>query len=311
MKNLLFLLLVVGACATSACDDLDDLSNSEVVRYAEMQVSRVEPPMLGLFASRDNAAHHGAKAATLVWHKGGVLATTTITAIFWGPSWADHAFARDKISGLGSFYGGLGGSSYAATNTEYSGSNGAVTTSVAYGGSVLELSSTGFSSPPSAGAVLAEVCTVVPTAASNGYYPVYTDIPRGNAGYCAWHSYGMCPNGVTVQFAFFFALDGDPGCDPGDTATSHSQGLAALANVSGHEYSEAVTDPQSGGWYDAQGEENGDKCAWAWPSGSPPYVTFTNGSKWKIQGNWSNAAYLAQTGYPNDDGERGCRFTAP
>ena len=48
---------------------------------------------------------------------------------------------------------------------------------------------------------------------ANGYYPVYSDQPRGNAGYCAWHSSGTI-NGIRVQFGFFFNLDGDPGCDP-------------------------------------------------------------------------------------------------
>jgi hypothetical protein len=50
-----------------------------------------------------------------------------------------------------------------------------------------------------------------------------------------------------VQFAFFFNLDGDPGCDPADTQTGHSQGLAALANVTAHEISEARSDPANPG----------------------------------------------------------------
>jgi hypothetical protein len=127
---------------------------------------------------------------------------------------------------------------------------------------------------------------------ANGYYPVYTDIPRGSAGYCAWHSYGTI-NGTPVQFAFFFNLDGDSGCDPGSTVPRQSQGLAALANVSGHELSEALTDPRNGGWYDSRGAENADKCAWKFHNDE----TFSNGSTWLIQGNWSNAAYTANTGY--------------
>ena len=153
--------------------------------------------------------------------------------------------------------------------------------------------------------VLAAVCRNIrnPDPNGNGYYPVYTDIPRGHANYCAWHSYGSC-GGVPVQFAFFFNLDGDPGCDPQDTQTGHSQGLSALANVTAHEISEARTDPASpGAWYDAQGAENGDKCAWTFGA---PYVMFTDGSKWKLQGEWSNAAYNAQTGYPNSSGQKGC-----
>jgi len=128
---------------------------------------------------------------------------------------------------------------------------------------------------------------------ANGYYPVYTDLPRGHAGYCAWHSYGTCA-GVPVQFGFFFSLDGDPGCDPQDTSGAHSQGLAALANVSGHEWSEEITDPRNGGWWDSSGAENADKCAWTFNG----MVTLRNNSQWKVQGNWSNNAYdNGQTGY--------------
>ena len=149
------------------------------------------------------------------------------------------------------------------------------------------------------------MCKVItsPDPSGNGYYAVYTDTPRGNAGYCAYHSVGTC-NGVRVQFAYFFKLDGDAGCDPGDTSGLHSQGLAALSNVSGHELSEARSDPANpGAWYDSQGEENGDKCAWTFGA---PLVTFSNGTQWKIQGEWSNAAYTAGTGYPNSSGQRGC-----
>jgi hypothetical protein len=159
------------------------------------------------------------------------------------------------------------------------------------------------------GPILSEVCKEITNGmvpldtTGNGYYPVYTDVKRGNAGFCAWHSAGTC-NGQRVEFAFFFKLDGDPGCDPGDTTTGHSQGLAALANVSAHELSEARTDPASpGAWYDSSGAENGDKCAWTF---NVPSVKFSNGVSWKLQGEWSNAAYTAGTGYPNNSGQRGC-----
>jgi hypothetical protein len=142
-----------------------------------------------------------------------------------------------------------------------------------------------------------------PDPSGNGYYAVYTDVPRGKAGYCAYHSAGSC-GGVPVQFAFFWKLDGDPGCDPDDTSGLHSQGLAALVNVSGHELSEARSDPTNpGAWYDATGAENGDKCAWTF---NVPLVTFSDGSQWKIQGEWSNAAYTAGRGYPNSSGQKGC-----
>jgi hypothetical protein len=35
-------------------------------------------------------------------------------------------------------------------------------------------------------------------------------------------------------------------------------------------------------------------------------LKFSNGSQWKIQGNWSNGAYNSKTGYANPDGLPGC-----
>jgi hypothetical protein len=161
-------------------------------------------------------------------------------------------------------------------------------------------------SPASGGgstsAILAEVCkqitagNIVPDPSGNGYYPVYTDLRRGSAAYCAYHSFGMC-GAAAVQFAFFWNLDGDSGCDPQDTSGLHSQGLAALANVTGHELSEARSDPANpGAWYDENGQEDGDKCAWTL---GVPLVTFSDSTQWKVQGEWSNQAYTAGTGYPN------------
>jgi hypothetical protein len=227
------------------------------------------------------------------------MPSATVKTIFWGTSWSG---SDPKIAGLQSFYGGYNQSHYALTSTEYTGSNGQVGTTVSLLSPVVD--TTNASGGGSTSAILAEACKFF-TGPNDGnaYYAVYTDLPRGNAGYCAWHSSGTC-GGTTVRFAFFWKLDGDAGCDPQDTTTGHPQGLAALANVSAHELAEAMTDPGSpGGWYDSTGAENGDKCAWAF---NVPSVTFSNGSQWKLQGEWSNAAYTAGTGYPNRSGQRGC-----
>ena len=228
------------------------------------------------------------------------LGDAATQVIFWGASWADPNFAGDKIKGIDSWYTGFGGSNYAATSNEYKGSNGQVSSSVSYFGSQVDTSAAPKGAPKTS-AILAEVCSHITNPVTSGYYAVYVDTPRGHAGYCAWHSWGQC-NGVNVQFAFFFNLDNDPNCSP-DVNNGHSQGLAALANVSGHELSEARTDPRGDGWFDSSGEENGDKCAWAF---NVPSVTFSNGTKWQIQGEWSNHAYDTNTGYPNLSGQNGC-----
>jgi hypothetical protein len=254
------------------------------------------------------AAHQSARTRNpLMTNHGGKVMTTAVTKnIFWGTTWG--SYTGDKLTGLDAWYTGYSGSNYAKTVTEYTGTNGQVGPTTAHQGHIVDTSAA--SGGGNTAAVLAEVCKVIisPDSAGNGYYAVYTDLPRGNAGYCAWHASGKCGS-TTVQFAFFWKLDGDAGCDPQDTSGLHSQGLAALANVTAHELSEARTDPSTssatgaGGWYDSSGSENGDKCAWTFGA---PLVTFSNSSQWKVQGEWSNAAYTASTGYPNSSGQKGC-----
>ena len=180
------------------------------------------------------------RSPVMTYHGGKIMPTAVTKAIFWGSSWPNATSAGDKIAGLDSWYTGFSGSNYAKTSDEYTDTvNGVhqVGATTTYQGHVVDPSAASGGSNTSV--ILAEVAKTVTAPDPNGYYPVYTDVPRGNANYCAWHSVGTVA-GVQVQFAFFFRLDGDPGCDPVDTTTGHSQGLAALANVSAHELSEAT-----------------------------------------------------------------------
>ena len=265
----------------------------------DLEVQRPQPngpPMLGIHWARGVHGAHGGGSPDMTSHGGAIMTTAATQAIFWGPGWSNPG---DKITGLDNWYSGFGGSNYAKTSDEYTGTNGQVTASVSYGGHFTD--TTKASGGNQTSSILAEVCRVIPNPVSNGYYAVYVDLPR-KGNYCAYHSYGSCGS-TPVQFAFFWKLDGDAGCDPGSNVSGQSQGLEALANVSGHELSEARTDPRNGGWYDSQGEENADKCAWTF---NVPSVKFSNGTLWKIQGEWSNNAYDTNTGYPNLSGQNGC-----
>jgi hypothetical protein len=252
-------------------------------------------PAHGFVPSRNASRAARNRVLQLVWHNGPVMHATTVVPVYWGSRWSSSTFVGDKVSGLNTLYLGIGGTPYARTNGEYTDSSGSVnTSSIGKSGNLTDTSATP-SGAPSTSAVLSEVAKVTGNhPVANAYYPVYSDQPRGNAGYCAWHSSGTI-GGVRVQFGFFFNLDGDPGCDPqSPSSLGHSQGLAALANVSGHELSEMLTDPQLNAWYDQKGEENSDKCAWTWNG-----TVAIGGQSWKIQGNWSNAAASARTGYAN------------
>jgi hypothetical protein len=278
-------------------------AQSDKSANTETRDTRPEPPMLGKHLAKGlnkpaPPTSVGRKVQLLTYHGGNVIiASPQIRPIFWGTSWTNST----KITGLNQFYAGVG-SPYLTSNTEYTNSLGThVIGTVSAGQSVVD-NTAAPSGAPATSAILAEVCKVIANVQSNGYYPVYVDTKRGNAGYCAWHSWGTCGS-TNVQFAFFFNLDGDPGCDPQDTETGNGQGLAALANVSGHELSEFLTDPRGDGWFDRSGAENSDKCAWTF---GPNAIPFANGTLWKIQGNWSNNAYNLNQGYYDAGKVRGC-----
>ena len=245
---------------------------------ANQNPNKKEPPLLGPHWERATASTRAvAGNPDMTYHGGPILPSVTVKAIFWGSSWP--SYTGDEITGLEKWYKYVGtttnggGSSYFASSNEYTDNAGRkVGTAITYQGHVVD----GSSAPkrPSTSAVLAEVCKKVPNPVTNAYYPVYIDHPRG-----------------------------DPGCDPQSTVSGQSQGLKALANVTGHELSETRSDPKGNAWYDSSGEENADKCAWKFGG---PYVTFLNGTHWKIQGNWSNYDYDHGTGYKNSSGEAGC-----
>jgi hypothetical protein len=280
-------------------------SGALFAQEAQSGHGKPEPPMMGIHWAKGERPTNGQGSGTsplMTNHGGNIMPNVQpVQAIFWGTNWTFAPFTSDKISGIDTFYSGIGNSTYAHTCAEYSGPSGVFAgDSITYNGHIVDTSRA--SNGQRTGPILAEVCNQITNLQPNGYYPVYVDLPRGHANYCAWHSAGSC-NGVPVQFAFFFNLDGDPGCDPQDTSKLHSQGMAALANVSGHEISETRTDPRLNAWFDSSGAENGDKCAWTFGS---KLLSFTNGSQWKIQGNWSNSAYTNGTGYPNSSGQAGC-----
>src|SRR3954468_12678587 len=163
-----------------------------------------EPPPLGIHWAKGSpqaqqaiqaAKTAGARNANMTWHNGAIMNSSSTQAIFWGTKWGNSSFVSDKISGLDSWYTGFGNSNYAKTNLEYTGTNGQVGAGSSYGGHIVDTTTASGGGSPSA--ILSEVCRRIAKPVSNGYYAVYTDLPRGNAGYCAWHSYGSC-GGVPV-----------------------------------------------------------------------------------------------------------------
>lgn len=248
-----------------------------------------------------HAAHGGGGggSALMTLHGGNILVTNKTMAIFWG-AWSSPG---DIISGIDTFFSGWGGSGMAGDSTEYYGTtNGNVTSTSSYLGHTIDSSTPPNKALSTSGAV-AEGCKITGNNPDpNALYLIYTSTGAGHVSYCAWHSWGTCSNGAPIQVAYMPNITGIAGCDPGSDVTTESQGLAAVVNVTSHELSETITDPRGGGWFDSSNGENGDKCAWSFHND----VNLSNGSKWKLQMEWSNNAYTAGTGYANTSGQKGC-----
>ena len=301
-------LALVLPLALAACVDLEDDSSTEQAATGEAGLHGAPEH---LFHGRGDArpgGGGGGGSPLMTNHGGTVLTVGKVRAIFWGSAWqTDAAFAADKVAGLDTFFAGYGNSAYAGASTEYSGSNGAVTSAMNYLGHEFDSTEPPANKALSTTQAVAEACARTnnnpdPTAV----YFLFTSTGAGHASYCAWHSWGTCSNGAPLQVAYMPNIDGLAGCDPQDTSGLHSQGLAALANVTAHELAEAITDPRGTGWFDGGGAENGDKCAWRFSPNNGGRVTLSNASQWKLQGEWSNAAYTVGTGYANSSGQNGC-----
>jgi hypothetical protein len=74
------------------------------------------------------------------------------------------------------------------------------------------------------------------------------------------------------------------------TTPHGDRAVDAELSVMSHEHFEAVTDPFLNGWYDINGDENGDKCAWK----------FSTASSWGNQMGTSGRYYLLQDEFSNN-----------
>jgi len=249
-----------------------------------------------LHAQSFGAGKPGGSSTLMTAHGGTVLTSNTTMAIYWG-AWNTN---DPIVAGLDKFFGGWGTSGMAKDSTEYAGTNGQVTASSSYSGHVFDASAAPGKALSTSQAV-GEACKITNNnPVSNAVYFIYTSTGAGHVNYCAWHSWGTCSNGAQIQVAYMPNITGIAGCDPVSDVTSN-EGLAALANVTSHELSEAITDPRGAGWFDSSGAENGDKCAWSFNNN-----VNIGGASWKLQMEWSNKAYSAGTGFLNRSGEAGC-----
>ena len=118
--------------------------------------------------------------------------------------------------------------------------------------------------------------------------------------YCAYHS-DFVSGGVETLYSNQ-PYAGVPACD----SNQHPNGDVAdsTINLISHEHNEAITDPLGNAWYDASGNENGDKCVWNFgnalgSTANGQYNQLINGRDYYLQQEWNNATRSCVLTMPN------------
>jgi serine protease len=226
-------------------------------------------------------------ADNLSYGGGPIENTPTVYLVFWGSQWDSDA--NGVQSYLTNFFSGVGTGSdnWSTIMTQYPDGNG---NPPAFNGSVLGGTWVDDGSAAPGSASQSDIANEANNGASHfGVSGPNADIfvvsPSGtspdgfpNSGFCAWHDW----NGNVAYTNMPYVLDAGSSCG----ANSVQNQLDGFSIVGGHEYAEAVTDPEpSSGWVASDGEEIGDLCAWQ----NLTALNLGTGS-FAIQPLWSNNA---------------------
>jgi hypothetical protein len=242
----------------------------------------------------------GTVTPAITYHSPGpVMAGTVHTYAIWYGNWNQsngsdtpegQQIVRDLLSSIGN-------SPYFNLNTTYSISGQTITGAVTFAG---ETTDTGTKTRLRDSDILNIVNSAITSGAlpydANGVYFVLTSSNVAEQSgfctrYCGWHT-AATPSAGHVRYSFVGNANRClNACAAQTTSPNGNAGVDGMCSVISHELEEAVTDPDLNAWYDSQGAENADKCAWTFghfqqqlPSGA--WYNVTLGSrKYLIQRN--------------------------
>jgi hypothetical protein len=247
-----------------------------------------------------------ASANNMIYHGGLVETVPAVYIVYWGPEWTQgFSFKQGSFTYTSTtvqryvqaFFNNVGGSQWAGVQTQYCQNIGPAFSCAGQPYAQYVTNPTrqlkGVWTDPSP--VPAEIVTTalaenstndpleaeaIAAAAHFGYninatYFILTPPNHGATGYgsvyCAYHSETGHTTGHGVRYTFMpYVPEQGAGCGMNSVNQNDVFGngyLDGYSIVAGHEYAEAVTDPDNqmgtqDGWNDVTTSENGDKCAW-------------------------------------------------
>lgn len=251
--------------------------------------------------------HPGASTTNGIYYHGGPVIPGTVNLYFiWygnfvnGPAPSDTSATVSLLNWLFSA-GGLGSSPYASINSTYYDKSQSVSGRYALAVSMSDSYSHGtqLSDAGVAAIVAAAIAhNLLPKDANGVYYVLTSSDVAETSGfcskYCGWHSHTPLV-GTDIKFAFIGNPDRCPSsCEEQLLSPNDDSGADAMASVIAHETNESINDPDLNAWYDLNGNESSDKCAWKWGPvngilGDGAWNMTVAGHNWLIQMNWENS----------------------
>ena len=282
-------------------------------------------PTTPRFSNNGNELNHGAATAGgqltqagINYHGGPVLqAQTNVAAVYWaastiysgGPTPGSNGAGSADNSNVGYFLNHIGGSPYYAINTTYTNASGtAIANIVNY---TQYWANNSYNVPSGKTRVTdSNMVAMLQYAFNNGkltydpntLYAIFTQGTVNLGGgfgtqYCAYHTHGTVTiNGVS-KTVLYAAMPDDyakaSACSAGYASPNNDPHADAEVSTLVHEIEETTTDMMGNAWYDNQGYENADKCAWTFgttfTTSNGGVANVTLGTKnFLIQRNWLN-----------------------
>jgi len=262
------------------------------------------------FWAKGRAPNSGS-GGNLLYHGGPVVVNKmTAYAIFWEP---DHTFVGSTYNSLlMRYFRDVGDSPLYENNEQYTDTSGGAPLDAVLGGSWVDKAPY-----PSVPFVLdSDIQNEVTHAMNvNGWTPgihhaffVFTslneficmsphlsDCSAPFGGFCAYHSSFGDANSPTLYGAMPYDGNFLAGCYALNTSPNRNAAADAEISTTSHEQIELATDPlvnvpNLGSWYDAAGNEIGDKCAYVYgPLKKNGANVSWNGHSYVVQGEWDNA----------------------
>ncbi|MHB8596366.1 MAG: outer membrane protein assembly factor BamB family protein [Ktedonobacteraceae bacterium] len=305
--SLLLLLMLAGFVHFQA-------NNAKAVGTGDANQATAQPHII---KTRQVGQDSNLKPGPLKYNGGPVMDSTSTTyAIFWEPPTLQDGKATQVSPNynklLQRYFNDVGGSNLYENNTQYYDSVQHIVNSSALGGMWVDTSAypasncTDTATPDGCMSDTLIQSEITKAMSTNGWtaglthmFFVYTAWGEGSCltsgscaftNYCAYHSDFMVSGQPVIYANMPYAgtnltVCGVPSSPNGDFDAD------STINLSSQEQMGAITDPELNGWYDDNGNEIGDKCAWnfAGPNfdGGLANVAW-EGHFYRVQQEWSN-----------------------